>query len=110
MCIEVLLRVNAHFIKIENPFCDFRATKHQFDTITKTRPGNVYPIEPHFHIAKLGYAGVYLFLSYFCSRRFERVPTIYVLSKSKKNSNLFQPKFSIFKAKKISVYCIGKFS
>ena len=24
-------------------------------------PCNVYPIEPHFYIAKLGYAGVYLF-------------------------------------------------
>ena len=23
-------------------------------------PGNVYPLEPHFYITKLGYAGVYL--------------------------------------------------
>ena len=29
--------------------------------ITKTCPCNVYPIEPHFYIAKLGYAGVYIF-------------------------------------------------
>ena len=29
--------------------------------ITKTCPCNVYPFEPHFYIAKLGYAGVYLF-------------------------------------------------
>ena len=29
--------------------------------ITKTCPCNVYPLEPHFCIAKLGYAGVYLF-------------------------------------------------
>ena len=29
--------------------------------ITKTCPYYVYPLEPHFHIAKLGYAGVYLF-------------------------------------------------
>ena len=29
--------------------------------ITKTCPCNVYPLEPHFYIAKLGYAGVYLF-------------------------------------------------
>ena len=27
----------------------------------KTSPCNVYPLEPHFYIAKLGYAGVYLF-------------------------------------------------
>ena len=30
-------------------------------SITKTCPCNVYPHEPQFHIAKLGYAGVYLF-------------------------------------------------
>ena len=29
--------------------------------ITKTCPCNVYPLIPHFYIAKLGYAGVYLF-------------------------------------------------
>ena len=29
--------------------------------ITKTCPCNVYPLEPHFYIAKLGYARVYLF-------------------------------------------------
>ena len=29
--------------------------------ITKTCQCNVYPIEPHFYIAKLGYAGVYIF-------------------------------------------------
>ena len=29
--------------------------------ITKTCPCNVYPLEPHFYIEKLGFAGVYLF-------------------------------------------------
>ena len=29
--------------------------------IRKTCPCNVYPLEPHFYVAKLGYAGVYLF-------------------------------------------------
>ena len=29
--------------------------------ITKISPYNVYPLEPHFYIAKLGYVGVYLF-------------------------------------------------
>ena len=29
--------------------------------IRKTCPCNVYPLKPHFYIAKLGYAGVYLF-------------------------------------------------
>ena len=32
-----------------------------FETITKTCPCNVYPLEPHFYIVKLGFAGVYLF-------------------------------------------------
>ena len=32
-----------------------------FCTNTKTCPYNVYPLKPHFYIAKLGYAGVYLF-------------------------------------------------
>ena len=30
--------------------------------IMKTCPCNVYPLEPHFYIGKLGYAGVYIFL------------------------------------------------
>ena len=29
--------------------------------IRKTYPCNIYPLIPHFHIAKLGYARVYLF-------------------------------------------------
>ena len=29
--------------------------------ITKTCPCNEYPLIPHYYIAKLGYAGVYLF-------------------------------------------------
>ena len=29
--------------------------------IRKTCPCNEYPLKPHFYIAKLGYAGVYLF-------------------------------------------------
>ena len=32
-----------------------------FVLIIKTCLCNVYPLEPHFYIAKLGYAGVYLF-------------------------------------------------
>ena len=29
--------------------------------IRKTCPCNEYPLEPHFYIAKLGFAGVFLF-------------------------------------------------
>ena len=35
--------------------------KHLPIHIRKTCPCNVYPLEPHFYIVKLGYAGVYLF-------------------------------------------------
>ena len=34
----------------------------QTETIRKTCPCNVYPLIPHFYIAKLGYRWVYLFL------------------------------------------------
>ena len=33
--------------------------------IMKTCPYNVYPLEPHLYIVKLGYAGVYLFFLIF---------------------------------------------
>ena len=48
-----------------NESCRYRI--RQFDhsgavmAIMKTCQCNVYPLEPHFYIAKLGYAGVYLF-------------------------------------------------
>ena len=72
------------------------------------------PRKPHFYIVKLGYAGVYLFFLFLlqnidCGYSL-LVPTIYVLSKNKKNIKLFQLKISIFKAQKFSVYCMGKFS
>ena len=69
---------------------------------------NEYPLKPHFYIVKLGYAGVYLF-SYFCSktetaRRFKRVPTIYVLSKNKKNIKHFLLKiFNFYNLGKIYI-------
>ena len=30
------------------------------NTTSGKRPCNIYPLKPHFHIEKLGYAGVYL--------------------------------------------------
>ena len=43
----------------ENGHIDFFFFK--MTPIMKTCPCNVYPLEPHFYIAKLGYAVVYLF-------------------------------------------------
>ena len=34
---------------------------HEVHTSGKTCPCKVYPLEPHFYMEKLGYAGVYLF-------------------------------------------------
>ena len=66
------------------------ATEHQ---------ENEYPLKPLFYIVKLGYAGVYLFFLFLlqnidCGYSLEppqRVPTIYVLSKNKKN--IYKKKF-----------------
>ena len=70
------------------------------------------------YIAKLGYAGLYLFFSISSpkhrlwaliktasarARRFKCVPTIYVLSKNKKHIKIFQLK--IFKFLKLENFC-----
>ena len=65
----------------------------------------VYPPEPHFYIAKLGYAGVYLFFLFLpqnidCGYSLEPprrggsnvYPQSMFLSKNKKNINIFQLK------------------
>ena len=75
-------------------------------------------LNPHFYIVKLGNAGVYLFFLFLlqniaCVYSLEpprRVPTIYVLSKNMKKYKNFLINFSIFTGKKMSVYCMGKFS
>ena len=83
--------------------------------ITKASPCNEYPLTPHFYIVKLGFTGVYIFFLIFAPkqrlwvlvrtasvRRFKRAPTIYVLSKNKKNIKNFHLKVNIFTALK---YC-----
>ena len=67
----------------------------------KTCLCNVYPLIPHFYIVKLGNAGVYLFFLFLlqnidCTHNLCFVPTIYVLSKNKKNSENFLLKIFIF--------------
>ena len=60
-----------------------------------TYPCNVYPLISHFYIAKLGYAGAYLFFLFFFApkhRLWVLVRTtspIYFLSKNKKNIKKF---------------------
>ena len=64
-------------------------------SITKTFLYNFDPFEPHFYIVKLGFTGVYIIFSYFCSgeavltsthnrpKRFLRVSTIYFFLEQK---------------------------
>ena len=71
-----------------------------------TCPCNVHPLEPHFYIAKLGYAGVYLFFLFLlqnidCGYSFEPPRQGDVLSKNKKNINIFLLKVFNFQSSKI---------
>ena len=66
-----------------------------------TRPCNVHPLTSHFYIGKLGFNGYTFFLIFPLKhtlwvlfrtaslRRFLRVPTIYGMSKNKKNIENF---------------------
>ena len=67
--------------------------------ITKTSPCNVHPLTPHFYIVKLGFTGVYIDCGYSLEPP-QFVPTIYVLSKNKKNIKFFHLKMIIFTAVK----------
>ena len=85
------------------PFLEFTLT------IMQTSPCNEYPLTPNFYIVKLVFTGVYIFFLIFALQyrswvlvRFQRVPTIYVLSKIKKYLTFFHMKITIFTAVK---YC-----
>ena len=84
--------------------------------ITKTCLYNFNPLKPHFYTVKLGFTGVYIIFSYFCSkhrlwvlvrtaspRRF-CVLTIYVLSRNMKNIRIFYLKIFNFLVVKFSIY------
>ena len=73
----------------------------------------MYPLEPHFYIVKLGYAGVYLFFLFLlqnidCGYSLEPprrggsnvYPQSMFLSKTKKNIKFLLMKFSIFTGEK----------
>ena len=79
-----------------------------------TCPCDLYPITPHSYIVRLRCTGVYIFLIFALKhrlwvlvrtasvRRFQHIPSIYVLSKSKKNIIIFHLKINIYTAVK---YC-----
>ena len=58
--IIIIIKLSQMFRTSTSGICENKGKDH----ITKTYPCNVYPLEPHFYTAKLGYAGVpvYLFL------------------------------------------------
>ena len=83
--------------------------------IMLTSPCNEDPLTPHFYIVKLRFTGIFFFfltsalkhrswvlVRTASVRRFKRVPTIFVLSKNKKNITVFHLKIIIFTAEK---YC-----
>ena len=77
--------------------------------IRKLCPCNEYPLKPHFYIAKLGFAGVYLFFLFLlqnigCGYSLEPPHSIYVLSKNKKNIKNFPLKiFNFYNFKNLCI-------
>ena len=68
--------------------------------IMKTCPCNVYPLEPHFYIAKLGYAVVYLFFLFLL----QNIDCGYSLEPPRQILHFFSAEnFQFLKPKKISV-------
>ena len=47
---------------------DTQADVSVYFAITKTYLYNFDPLKPHFYIVKLGFSGVYVIFSYFCSK------------------------------------------
>ena len=87
------------------------------ESITKTRLYNFYPLKPHFYIVKLGFTSVCIILLISAqkhrlwvlvrtalTRRFLRVPTIYVLSRNVKNIRVFLSENFQFLEVKFSIY------
>ena len=61
-CIQVPINETIFFVSLENKDKGTWYKMYWSDQfIRKTCPCKVYPLEPHFYIAKLGYVGVYLF-------------------------------------------------
>ena len=88
-----------------------------FNVITKTCLYNFDPHKPHFYIRKLGFTGVYIIFLISAqthrlwvlvrtasSRRFKRVPTIYILSRNMKNIRIFLSENFHFLVVKFSVF------
>ena len=90
-------------------------TFHANFLITKTRLYNFDPLKPHFYIVKLEFIGgniIFLISDHWMlvlvrtasSKRFYRVPTIYVLNRSKKNIWFFLSEKFSFLVVKFSIY------
>ena len=67
--------------------------------IRKTCPCYIYPLEPHFYIAKLGYAGVYLFFLFLL----QNIDCGYSLEPPRQGGSNVYPQF-MFSAKKTEKY------
>ena len=75
--------------------------------IRKTCPCNVYLFEPHFYIAKLGYAGVYLFFLFLL----QNIDCGYSLEPPRQGGSNVRPQTMFWaKIRKISFFFLMKFS
>ena len=67
--------------------------------IRKTCPCNVHPLKPHFYIAKLGYAGVYLFFLFLL----QNIDCGYSLEPPRRDgSNMYPQSMFLAKIRKIA--------
>ena len=101
----------------DQPAHPHKETVHPWLPITKTYLYIFDPLKPPFYIVKLGFTGVYIIFLIFAQkhilwvlvrtaspRRFERVPTIYVLNRIMKNIRFFLSENFPFLVVKFSIY------
>ena len=73
--------------------------------IRKTCPCNIYPLEPHFYIAKLGFAGVHLFFL-FLLKYIDCGYTLELPQRAKIRKNIKNVLMKIFHFYKLKNLCI----
>ena len=78
-----------------------------FCSIMKTYPCNIYPLKPHFYIAKLGYTGVYLFFLFLL----QNIDCGYLLEPPRRGgSNVYPQSMFWAKIRKIpKIFCSFQF-
>ena len=95
--------IEHHIKSTDRGHPDRKASVHRTSLISsKTCLYNFDPLKPHFYRVKLGFTGVYIIFLFSAQKhrlwvlvriasagRFQRVPTVYVLSRNVKNIRIF---------------------